>query len=138
LQVFGLLDPLELTVVYGVRERSSLFLKMPSFPNEYFRRFFFFFFFLDRVSLYSPDCPGSCFVDKAGPELIRPLASVFGVLGLKSCTPTYRLIFGILLRNRVVVASWIYAWVFECVPVDLCDALCRYHTVFVTVTLHMS
>jgi hypothetical protein len=31
--------------------------------------FFFFFLFQDRVSLYSPGCPGTHFVDQAGLEL---------------------------------------------------------------------
>jgi hypothetical protein len=40
--------------------------------------FFFFFFFLvfrGRVSLYSPGCPGTHFVDQAGLELRNPPAS---------------------------------------------------------------
>jgi hypothetical protein len=32
-------------------------------------------FFLDRVSLYSPGCPGTHFVDQAGLELRNPPAS---------------------------------------------------------------
>jgi hypothetical protein len=57
--------------------------------------FFFFFvvlfglvfwFFWDRVSLYSPGCPGTHFVDQAGLELRNPPASASQVLGLKvSC-----------------------------------------------------
>jgi hypothetical protein len=31
--------------------------------------------FQDRVSLYSPGCPGTCSVDQAGLELRDPLAS---------------------------------------------------------------
>jgi hypothetical protein len=37
--------------------------------------FFFFLIFQDRVSLYSPGCPGTHFVDQAGLELRNPLAS---------------------------------------------------------------
>jgi hypothetical protein len=50
---------------------------------------FFFVFFLvfrDRVSLYSPGCPGTHFVDQAGFELRDPPASASRVLGLKACT----------------------------------------------------
>jgi hypothetical protein len=53
--------------------------------------FFFFFFFLvfrDRVSLYSPGCPGTHFVDQAGLEFRNPPASASGVLGLKACVTT--------------------------------------------------
>jgi hypothetical protein len=35
----------------------------------------FFGFFGDRVSLYSPGCPGAHFVDQAGLELRNPPAS---------------------------------------------------------------
>jgi hypothetical protein len=45
--------------------------------------FFFFFFFLDRVSQYSPGCPGTHFVDEAGIELRNLHASASQVLGLK-------------------------------------------------------
>jgi hypothetical protein len=44
-----------------------------------------FFFFLDRVSLCSPGCPGTHFVDQAGLELRNPPASASRVLGLKAC-----------------------------------------------------
>jgi hypothetical protein len=47
---------------------------------------FLFFVFLDRVSLYSPGCPGTHFVNQAGLELRNPPASTSRVLGLKACT----------------------------------------------------
>jgi hypothetical protein len=58
-----------------------------------FRFSFFFFvfcflFFRDRVSLCSPSCPGTHFVDQAGLELRNPLVSASQVLGLKVCATT--------------------------------------------------
>jgi hypothetical protein len=50
--------------------------------------FFLFFGFGDRVSLYSPGCPGTHFVDQAGLELRNPSASASRVLGLKECATT--------------------------------------------------
>jgi hypothetical protein len=50
--------------------------------------FVFVFVFQDRVSLYSPGCPGTHFVDQAGLELRNPPASASEVLGLKACTTT--------------------------------------------------
>jgi hypothetical protein len=44
--------------------------------------------FRDRVSLYSPGCPGIHFVDQAGLELRNPPASASRVLGLKVCATT--------------------------------------------------
>jgi hypothetical protein len=44
------------------------------------------FVFRDRVSLYSPGCTGTNFVDQAGLELRNPPASASQVLGLKVCT----------------------------------------------------
>jgi hypothetical protein len=41
------------------------------------------FGFEDRISLYSPGCPGTDFVDQAGLELRNPLASASRVLRLK-------------------------------------------------------
>jgi hypothetical protein len=47
---------------------------------------FFVVCFQDRVSLYSPGCPGTHFVDQAG---LRNLpASASGMLGLKACATT--------------------------------------------------
>ena len=48
----------------------------------------FCFVFQDRVSLCSPDCPGTHFVDQAGLELRNPPASASQVLGLKACATT--------------------------------------------------
>jgi hypothetical protein len=48
-------------------------------------------FFPDRVSLYSPGCPGTHFVDQAGLELRNPPASASQVLRLKACATTARL-----------------------------------------------
>jgi hypothetical protein len=49
---------------------------------------FFFFPFRDRVSLCSPDCPGTHFVDQTGLELRNPPASASWMLGLKACATT--------------------------------------------------
>ena len=44
--------------------------------------------FGDRVSLYSPGCPGTHFVDQAGLELRNLPASASRALGLKVCAST--------------------------------------------------
>jgi hypothetical protein len=44
--------------------------------------------FRDRVSLCSPGCPGTHFVDQAGLELRNSPASASRVLGLKACATT--------------------------------------------------
>jgi hypothetical protein len=49
---------------------------------------FFVFVFRDRVSLCSPGCLGTHFVDQAGLELRNPPASASQVLGLKACATT--------------------------------------------------
>ena len=51
--------------------------------------FFFFLVFRDRVSLYSPGCPGTHSVDQAGLELRNPPASASQVLGLKVYTTAW-------------------------------------------------
>jgi hypothetical protein len=52
--------------------------------------FFFFLIFRDRVSLWSPGCPGTHSVNQAGLELRNPPASAFQVLGLKVCATIAR------------------------------------------------
>jgi len=59
-----------------------------SFFSFFFLFFFLFFVFRDRVSLYSPGCPGTHFVDQAGLKLRNPPASASQVLGLKACATT--------------------------------------------------
>jgi hypothetical protein len=49
------------------------------------------FDFQDRVSLCSPDCPGTHSVDQAGLKLRNLPASASKVLGLKACTATAQL-----------------------------------------------
>jgi hypothetical protein len=50
-----------------------------------FYLFIYLLVFQDRVSLCSPGCPGTHFVDWAGLELRNPPASASLVLGLKAC-----------------------------------------------------
>jgi hypothetical protein len=67
--------------------------------------------FRDRVSLYSPGCPGTHFVDQAGLELRNLPASASQVLGLKACATTARHIiyfydfFCLFFRDRVSLCS---------------------------------
>jgi hypothetical protein len=60
---------------------------MPVFIRVCFYQSFF-FFFRDRVSLYSPGCPGTRSVDQAGLEPRNLPACVSQVLGLKVCATT--------------------------------------------------
>ena len=52
---------------------------------------------LDRVSLYSPGCPGTHPVDQASLKLRNPPASASQELGLKACTTMPG--WGLLLRG---------------------------------------
>jgi hypothetical protein len=54
------------------------------------RKSFSFLVLRDRVSLYSPGCPGTHFVDQAGLKFRNPPASASQVLGLKACASTAR------------------------------------------------
>jgi hypothetical protein len=75
--------------------------------------FFFFFFFLvfrDRVSLCSPSCPGTHFVDQAGLELRNLPASAYRVLGLKVCmttsVSTLSLYINVWLLHKIYLLSY--------------------------------
>jgi hypothetical protein len=81
-------------------------MPLPSFivDSHFYGRFSFTFFlffvfvfvflvFRDRVSLYSPGCPGTHSVDQAGLEFRNPPASASQVLGLKACATTAQLIY---------------------------------------------
>ena len=66
------------------------------------------FFFRDRVSLYSPGCPGTHSVDQAGLELRDLPASASQVLGLKAWATTVQL-GGYYLRidlDRIECMGW--------------------------------
>ena len=68
--------------------------------------------FRDRVSLCSPGCPGTHFVNQAGLELRNPPASASRVLGLKACATT---------------PGWIY-FLTACLgklSYELCSVICK-------------
>jgi hypothetical protein len=72
--------------------------------------FVLFCFFRDRVSLYSPGCLGTHFVDLASLELRNSPASATQVLGLKACTttPGRNLVFNgvfFMYANQIDLAS---------------------------------
>jgi hypothetical protein len=50
--------------------------------------YFLFLVFQGRVSLHSPGCPGTHFLDQAGLKLRNLPASASQVLGLKACATT--------------------------------------------------
>jgi hypothetical protein len=78
----------------------SAFIRQAILPALYCDFLFCFVLFLvfgfwrqvfgDRVSLYSPGCPGTHSVDQAGLELRNLPASASQVLGLKACATTAR------------------------------------------------
>ena len=81
--------------------------------------FFFFFFLLvfqDRVSLYSPGCPGTYSVDQAGLELRNLSASASQVLGLKVCPTTAQLHFFLDLFYYFISMSVLLA----CIVCSMC------------------
>jgi hypothetical protein len=76
--------------------------------------FAFCFFCFSRVSLCSPGCPGTQFVNQAGLELRNQPASASRVLGLKACATTARLFFLFLflfffyLLRMALEFLWVY------------------------------
>jgi hypothetical protein len=68
--------------LYKVRLQANLFL--------FIYLFIYFFVPRDRVSLWSPGCPGTHSVDQAGLELRNPPACASQVLGLKAWATTAR------------------------------------------------
>ena len=62
-------------------------------------------FFRDRVSLYSPGCPGTHFVDQADLELRNPPASASWVLGLKACATTAQLCSTLLVIREMQIKT---------------------------------
>jgi hypothetical protein len=72
----------------GLHRSAMVFLFVCLFACFVF--FFFFLVFQDKVSLYSPGCPGTHFVDQAGLELrnLPAPATASQVLGLKACATT--------------------------------------------------
>jgi hypothetical protein len=80
-------------------------------PAQLFVCFFgLLLFFWDRVSLYSPGCSGTHFVDQAGLELRNPSSSASRVLGSKACatTPSLKSTFLIqhLLKYLCITTKW--------------------------------
>jgi hypothetical protein len=62
-----------------------------------------FFFFRDRVSLYSPGCPGTHSVDQANLQLRNPPVSVSQVLGLKAYTTTAQCVFVYISTSQSII-----------------------------------
>jgi hypothetical protein len=79
------LDPLELELYMAMGCRVCLLRLEPGSSAKTGSTFFFFLVFRNRVSLYSPGCPGTYSVDQAGLKLRNPPASASQVLGLKAC-----------------------------------------------------
>jgi hypothetical protein len=63
--------------------------------------------FRDRVSLYSPGCPGTHSVDQAGLELRNPPASASQVLGLKACATIAQLILYIIIIIIIITVYFL-------------------------------
>jgi hypothetical protein len=84
-------------------------------------------FFRDRVSLCSPGCPGTHFVDQAGLEFRNPPASASQVLRLKVCATTARLciknftspVYNFFLIFKIKFKVYLYVPVCSCVHLSM-------------------
>jgi hypothetical protein len=90
-----------------------------------FFSFLFFFVFWDRVSLYSPGCPGTHFVDQAGLELRNLPASASWVLGLKAEPPCLAVFFVffvlfcfVLFSSRLLNTSLLCSYSFPALGIE--------------------
>jgi hypothetical protein len=68
----------------GSSEEQSVLLTTEPSLQLFFLRIFF--FFKDRVSLYSPGCPGTHFCRPGWPRTQKSACLCLRVLGLKACT----------------------------------------------------
>jgi hypothetical protein len=84
---------------------SSPVLGLQARANILYFLFVCLFCFQDRVSLYSPDCPGTHFVDQAGLELRNLPDSVSQMLGLKACATIAWLFFFLRLIYLLYVST---------------------------------
>jgi hypothetical protein len=84
--------------------------------------YLFILVFRDRVSLYSPGCPGTHFVDQAGLELRNSPASASQVLGLKACATTPSCDFYFMLTFYSALL---------CVPAPVCMCTCTWVHIYV-------
>jgi hypothetical protein len=80
------------TCMHAAHKNSSRCTYIGTNKNNKIIIHLFCFVFRDRVSLYSPGCPGTHSVDQAGLELRNLPASASQVLGLKACATTAWLI----------------------------------------------
>jgi hypothetical protein len=103
------LFPLSLFLFLSLSHFLSFF---PSFFLSFFLSLSL-FFLLNRVFLCSPGCHETHSVDQAGLELRNPPASASQVLGLKSCTSTFRLMFFFLNCEHHFIIS-IFLSLFIC------------------------
>jgi hypothetical protein len=78
----------------------------------------------DRISLYSPGCPGTHFVDQAGLELRNQPASASQVLGSRGAPPCPAFFFFLLIQGLKCERDIEWDWEFPVI-------------VYVTITPHL-